>query len=195
MGFFDAKSGAAKTALADKPRKQPKRITPEYLERAALYYLERYSSSEANLRRVLARKVYMSCRHHGDDPAQFAEVIDSVVARKIASGLIDDRRFAENRVASLKRRGTSQRMIGLKLSAKGVDRETIAQTSQAEPDDELAAALITARRKRLGPWRTRGARADWRQKDIAALMRAGFGSGIARVVIDGEARSGEDEGL
>lgn len=194
MGFFDAKPGAAKTALAARPRKQPKRITPEYLERAALYYLERYSSSEANLRRVLARKVHMSCRHHGDDPARFAEVIEAVVARKVASGLIDDRRFAENRIASLKRRGTSQRMIGVKLSAKGVDREMIAQTSRSNPEDELAAALIAARRKRLGPWRTRGSRADWRQKDIAALMRAGFGSSIARAVIDGAAESGEDDG-
>jgi regulatory protein len=189
MGFFGAKGSSARPALAAKPRKQPKRITPEYLERAALYYLERYSSSEANLRRVLMRKVYLSCRHHGDEPGQFTEVIEAVVARKIASGLIDDKRFAENRVASLKRRGTSQRMIGLKLSAKGVDRATIAQTSQNEPEDELAAAMITARRKRLGPWRTRGTRADWLQKDIAALMRAGFNGDVARKTICGE---GED---
>jgi regulatory protein len=184
MGFSGEKDATAKPALAARPRKQPKRITPEYLERAALYYLERYSSSEANLRRVLLRKVYMSCRHHGDDTAQFTAVVEAVVARKIASGLIDDKRFAENRVASLKRRGTSQRMIGLKLGAKGVDRETIALASRSEPEDELAAALITARRKRLGPWRTRGMRADWRQKDVAALMRAGFAGEVARVVID-----------
>lgn len=189
MGFSEDRTVPGKPGAAAKPRKVPRRITADYLERAAMYYLERYSSSEANLRRVLSRKVYLSCRHHGDEPAGFAPMIEAVISRKVASGLIDDRRFAENRVASLKRRGTSGRMIGARLAAKGVAREVIAQTNTADPADELAAAIIAARRKRLGPWRTRGERADFRQKDIAALMRAGFGGAIARAVIDGEEAS------
>ena len=52
-----------------------------------------------------------------------------------------------------------------------------------DPQAELEAARIAARRKRLGPW-SRGDRAAQRQKDIAALARAGFSLAIARAVID-----------
>lgn len=197
-GFGSRRSASAKTPFGSgeapgKPRKAPRRITPEYLERAALYYLERYSSSEANLRRVLLRKVQNACRHHGDDPAGFMLAIDEVVARKVASGLIDDKRYAQNRTASLERRGLSQRMIRLKLRAKGVDRDIVETSTAREPEAELEAARVTARRKRLGPWRTRGDPAEFRQKDIAAMMRAGFNSAIARAVVDGDS-GGIDDG-
>lgn len=185
MGFSDAgRTGAPRRGQAG-PRKVPRRITPDYLERAALHYLERYSSSEANLRRVLMRKVQNSCHHHGDDPASFAAILDAVIAGKVASGLIDDRRFAENRAASLERRGTSRRMIGAKLAAKGIGRAIIDDiTAPRDAQDDLAAARIAARRKAVGPWRKRGSRADFRQKDIATLLRAGFALGIVLAVVD-----------
>lgn len=184
MGFSEESGQKSPSGNSNRIRKAPRRITPEYLERAALYYLERYSSSEANLRRVLQLKVHRSCRHHGDDPLQFATAIDAVVMRKVNSGLIDDRRYAESRAASLKRKGTSQRMIGLKLGAKGISRDLVASLGQDDEEAEMSAARIAARRKKLGPWRTRGARQDYRQKDIAALMRAGFGSAVARAIVD-----------
>jgi hypothetical protein len=53
-------------------RKPPRRITADYLQRAAMHYLERYSAPAAQLRRVLARKVALSCRFHGDDPTGFS---------------------------------------------------------------------------------------------------------------------------
>ena len=76
-----------------------------------MYYLERYSAPAAQLRRVLARKIAVSCRHHGEDPASHAQALDAVVARCVASGLVDDRRFAEARAATLRRKGQSQRAV------------------------------------------------------------------------------------
>ena len=52
----------------DKPTnrtKQQKPVTAQYLENAALYYLQRFASSSANLRRVLMGKVERSARAHG----------------------------------------------------------------------------------------------------------------------------------
>jgi len=170
-------------------RRPPRRITPDYLRRAARHYLERYAAPAAQLRRVLARKVALSCRHHGDEPGSFDAILDEVVSTCVSSGLVDDRRFAEGRAASLRRRGQSARMVAAKLSAKGVGRELAAQASATEPDDEMAAARIAAKRKRLGPW-SRGDRMASRQKDLAALARAGFPMTIARAVIDG---AGEEE--
>ncbi|PVE24989.1 RecX family transcriptional regulator [Microvirga sp. KLBC 81] len=173
-------------------KKPPRKVTPAYLQRAALAYLERYASSAENLRRVLKRKVDKRCRLRGEDPAEFQEMIDEAVAKSLRTGLIDDTRYAEARVATLRRRGGSARAIQAKLSAKGVDRTTIAAALEGgEEDDEEKAAHALARRRKLGPYRP-GERAPYRDKDLAALARAGFRFDVARQVIDGEE---EDSGL
>lgn len=172
----------------------PRRITAPYLRRAALHYLERYSVPAAQLRKVLTRKIATSCRHHDEDPALHAALLDEVVAQCVALQLVDDRRFAEARTASLRRKGLSSRAVAGRLAAKGVDRELIAAVSGTGEDTELAAARIAARRKRLGPWRRQGGPQDdrtSRQKDLAALARLGFSFAVARAVLDEK----EDTGL
>ena len=172
------------TDETEKPlRKPPRQVTPAYLQRAALAYLERYASSAENLRRVLRRKVDKRCRLRGEDPAAFQDMIDEVVARSLRSGLIDDTRYAEARIATLRRRGGSARAIQAKLSAKGVDRGTIAAALEREDGDEEQAARAFARRRKLGPFRL-GERAPYRDKDLAAMARAGFRFDVARDVID-----------
>ncbi|MCG7392971.1 recombination regulator RecX [Microvirga sp. ACRRW] len=175
----------------EKPvKKPPRKVTPAYLQRAALAYLERYASSAENLRRVLKRKVDKRCRLRGEDPAEFSEMIDEVVAKSLRTGLIDDTRYAEARVATLRRRGGSARAIQAKLSAKGVDRTTItAALEGGEEDDEEKAAHALARRRKLGPYRP-GDRTPYRGKDLAALARAGFRFDVARQVVDGEREDG-----
>ncbi len=173
----------------DRTRRPARKVTPAYLQRAALAYLERYASSAENLRRVLRRKVEKRCRLRGEDPSEFREMIDEVVAMSLRAGLLDDTRYAEARVASLRRRGGSARAIQAKLSAKGVDRTIVAAALDAGDADEEAAAHALARRRRIGPFRP-GERAAHRDKDMAVLARAGFGYGIARRVIEGDGPEG-----
>jgi regulatory protein len=174
-------------------RKPPSKVTAAYLQRAAMSYLERYASSAENLRRVLRRKVDKRCRLRGEDPAEFHDMIDEVVAKSLKIGLIDDTRYAEARVATLRRRGGSARAIQAKLSAKGVDRSTIAAALDGEEGDEEQAARAFARRRKLGPFRP-GEREPYRDKDLAAMARAGFRFDIARSIIEGE-RDEEHDGL
>lgn len=176
----EAKDGAPASR-----QRAPRRITPDYLRRAAMHYLERHAAPAEQLRKVLQRKVVRSCRHHGLDPADFAEMVAAAVAACVGSGLVDDRRFAEARAATLRRKGRSARAVFAGLAAKGIARDLVAETVKGTDEDERAAALIAARRKRLGPW-SKGDRAASRQKHIATLARAGFSPGIARAVIDGE---------
>jgi regulatory protein len=183
----DQRGGSARAVRA------PRRISPDYLQRAAMHYLERYSAPAAQLRRVLARKVALSCRHHGEDPAVHRQALDDVVARCVSSGLVDDQRFAEARAATLRRRGRSARAVAATLAAKGVGRELAARASSVGDEEELLAALKAARRKRLGPW-SRGDRAANRQKDLAALARAGFTITVARAVIDGAGDEDTNDG-
>ncbi|MBT5415697.1 MAG: RecX family transcriptional regulator, partial [Rhodospirillaceae bacterium] len=115
---------------------------------------------------------------------------DEIVARFVRAGLVDDRAYAEGKAGSLHRRGASLRRIRAELAAKGVDRDTAEQAieflTEREMDADLIAAARLARRRRLGPFRAGEQRAERRERDLAALARAGFGYDIARRVIDAE---------
>lgn len=175
----------------DRPRPTPP-VTAAYVERAALHYLERYSASAAMLRRTLQRWVTKRALARGEDPAAFAETIEAVVGRAVAGGLVDDARFAAARLATLRRRGTSTRGASAKLAAKGVPREVVEAAMRTESGDgeseaaEVAAARAYARRRRLGPHRPAEARGENRERDLAALARAGFRYDLARRIVEGE---------
>ncbi|NEU14130.1 regulatory protein RecX [Methylobacterium sp. BTF04] len=172
-------------------------VTASYLERAALHYLERYSASVAMLRRTLQRRVEKRCRARGEEPGAFSEMIDATVARAISAGLVDDARFTAGRVAALRRRGTSARALSAKLSAKGVARDLVEAAMGAEQeaagdgiDSENAAARAYAKRRRLGPWRRPDLREAHRDRDLAAMARAGFGYALARSILEAEPEPG-----
>src|SRR5690242_8118662 len=107
-------------------RRLPRQATASHLENAALHYLERFSSSSANLRRVLLRKVERSARAHGTDPAEGAGLVEAIISRYLQSGLLDDAAYAAQQVASLRRRGTSLYGIRGKLALKGIESGLIA---------------------------------------------------------------------
>jgi regulatory protein len=174
-------------------RPGPKPATPERLERVALFHLERFASSAENLRRVLMRRVQKSVQIHGTDPAEGAAAVEALVERFLKAGMLDDRVYAEARVSRLHRRGASARKIAASLAEKGIDRELIGTTLDEDdsetghtvrPGGDLAAAAALARRRRLGPYRLPEQRADFRQKDLGTLARAGFGRTIAEQVLN-----------
>lgn len=162
------------------------------LENAALHYLERHASSVDGLRRVLARRVERAAREERCDREEAAGWVAEIVARFAGSGLVDDRLFAEGKVASRRRRGESASRIRLALRQKGVDAEVI-DGALAEQDGgdragaELEAAWRLARRRRLGPYRPPEDRAAARQRDLASLARSGFDRATATAVVDAEA--------
>lgn len=167
----------------DRNGKIPRAVTPAYLERAALDYLEKYASSSENLRRVLTRKAERRCRLRGEDMEPFLEIVGEVVDKVLRSGLVDDRSYAEARVASLRRRGNSGRLIQAKLAARGVDRDDIDRALKEAESGEDDAARQFVRRRRIGPYRAAG-RQEYRGRDIAALARAGFSFSVAAAAID-----------
>lgn len=171
-------------------KRTPRKVTPRYLENAAVYYLGRFASSSANFRRVMMRRVERSARFHGDDASEGARMVEDLIKRFMENGLLDDDAYAKGLAASLNRRGGSARAVRAKLRHKGLDNETIeaalAALSEEMEQPELAAAVALARRRRLGPFRPKAKRGEMRDKDLAALARAGFGYGMALKVIDAE---------
>jgi regulatory protein len=180
-----------------KPRRKPKPATPERLRKAALSYIDRYATSAANLHEVLMRRVRRSTRLHDTEMEEATRWADDIVADFVARKLVDDRSYAVNRVASLHRSGASRRKIEMSLKIKGVGGADITAAMEAldasNPDAEFTAACRHAQRRRLGPWR-RDDRAERRDRDLAAMARAGFGYRMASRVIDAvDAEALEDE--
>ncbi|NQV83006.1 MAG: regulatory protein RecX [Rhodospirillales bacterium] len=171
-------------------QKIPKKVTAQYLENSALYYLSRFATSSENLRRVMMRKVVKSARHHDADPDEGKVLVDAMIERFLRSGLLDDGGYARARAASLHQRGNSTRIIRGKLKQKGLDTEAIEFALAALRDDdenpERTAAIRFARRRRLGPFATRKPEDGQREKHLAAMARAGFSYDLARRIIDTE---------
>ncbi len=178
------------------------------MKQAALRHLDRYAASEADLRRVLRRRVERMIRRVGpDDPdAAAAEraaglaFAEEAVAVCLRLGLLDDRRYAEIKVVSGRRRGWSRRRIAASLGVHGVDEEVArAALEEADPgagengaeegDPDLAAARRTVRRRRLGA----GDDPDDCRRALQRLVRAGFSLKVARAALAEEAKAEEDE--
>ncbi len=169
-------------------RRQPAKVTPALLEKAAFSYLARYAAPAAHLARLLRARVERSARVHGTDPQAGRQAVEALIRRLVERGLLDDASYARARVASLFRRGESLLAIRRRLAAKGVGRDDIAPALAALSDEvaepDLAAALTLARRRRLGPFRPAAERAERRERDLAALSRRGFDFETARRVVD-----------
>ncbi len=173
-------------------RKPVRPITARYLQNAAAFYLERYPTTAEGLRRVLQRRVRRAERLEAPIVVEVQQVIDAIVARFVDAGMIDDRAFAQTKARALHRRGTSAKLTRQRLKLAGVDSDTLDQ-AMAGLDEELAldprrretrAAVALARRRRLGPFRPAGERKERRDRDLAAMARAGFDYTLARKVID-----------
>lgn len=177
---------ATARGFRDRPApRPPRRPTVERLTRSALAYLERYASSAESLRRVLARRVERYARSPEAEAIDAVALIEEVLRRCAASGLIDDKVYAAHQVARLRRQGRSRAAITARLRSKGVPTDEIAASVAGDKGTDEAAARRAAQRKRLGPWRSRD-RAERRERDIAALCRAGFSVAIAKAAIDEE---------
>ncbi len=179
-------------------RRVPRKATARSLENAALWYLTRFGTSAANLERVLARRVERSARHHGTVREEGLAIIARLIARYRRSGLLDDRAYAIARAGTLNRRGKPVRAIAFALRAKGVASEDIDDALLAlkdhSADPDMGAAARYARRRRLGPFRAALEREEHRERDLAALARAGFGYGVARRIIEALSPGDFDEG-
>lgn len=179
-------------------QKIPKPITQANLRAAALRYLDRFSASKAHLQTVLWRRVDKAAYHHETDREEVTRWMMKLIESLEDAGFLNDARYAEARALALHRRGSSKRVIEQKLMQKGIsDRDIraalahIAEELEGENTEWIAACAL-AKRRRLGPWRDADKRQERRDKDLAALARAGFSFDIATAVIDADLEAVQD---
>lgn len=174
--------------------KPPKKITEKYLYNAGLAYLQRFPASSAHFKTVMMRKVDRSCRHHQEqDRNQCEEWLDNLVVKFKDLALLDDTLYLKGMVTSYRRRGLAARQIEAKLYQKGLakdditkaiteyDRDEIDDKIDGEQNGDFHAALIYARKKRLGAYDVMERHTP--EKSLATLARAGYSYDIAQKVL------------
>jgi regulatory protein len=168
--------------------------TEASLREAALHHLGRYEATRAGLIRVLDRRIARWAMR-SEDPERAADAVAPMreAARRVADGLVaigalDDSRFAERRAALHARTGRSARSSRAMLGVLGVPPALADEASARDADLELEAAVLHARKRRLGPFaRPLAEDADPRRAQARAfgsLARAGFSAATARAALD-----------
>lgn len=172
-------------------------MTEKRLWNMLQYYLERYDQPAAHVRRHFVRKITRSTREHATDAAVLTEALDEMLTRLVSGGTINDTRVAENLIRSGRSRGWAERRIKLASASKGIGRALIDDLMRTSEDagTDRAAAMLLARRRRLGPWRTADDSPELRRKELAILARAGFGYAIAREVVGAALDDLDDDDL
>jgi len=180
-------------------RRRPREPTCESLLRRALHHLQRYATPRAHLERLLLRRALEEARALGLDPGEVRGRVAAVMADLDRMGLFDDRAFAEVKARRWLARGVPPARIALRLRERGVDPAVVevvaAELASGEGGDgrewaEIEAARAYVARRRLGPFRPPEQRARMREKDLAALARAGFSYAAACAALEPEAGGG-----
>ena len=167
-----------------KPKKLRK-ITKQRLQNIALYYLQRFETSVENLRTVLWRRVKDYAFYVPEFNVAEAEMwIEEIIADFQNRHYVDDKRFAELKIRDYLALGKSENYIRLKMAQKGVADELVNQILSEQEFDPFQNALKLAKKKRIGPFRPVEERADFWQKDVAVLARAGFDYDVAKKVME-----------
>jgi regulatory protein len=154
----------------------------------ALAYVARFSTTAVKLERYLQRKI-RERGWAGEGAPELALV--PLIERCVASGYVDDEGFARAKAAGLLRRGFGARRVREALSEAGV-ADDVRQVVRPTETAARRAALTLARKRRFGPFGSAPLDKPLREKQIAAMLRAGHSVDSARRVVD-EASAAEAE--
>lgn len=143
------------------------------LERLALRYVERYATTRGRLIAYLRRKI----RERGWEGE--AADPEGLAAKMADLRYIDDRAFAEAKAGAMGRRGLGARRIGEALRHDGIEADDAEAVAPVIEADVRSSALAFARRKRIGPWARELPDPKGREKQVAAMVRAGHAPSLA----------------
>lgn len=185
-----------KTRREPRERRVPVPLDAAKLQELALAYVARFATSAAKCDDYLRRKL-RERGWAGETPPDTR----AVAARLVEAGYIDDEAYARAKSGSLLRRGYGEARVGQALGAAGIAAETRAAV-RAKPPVTRAAALHMAQKRKIGPFGAALPDRALRQKQIAALLRAGHPLDSARELVnsptiaaaeDWAAAAGDDE--
>lgn len=158
--------------------RKPSPLSDTKLEELALAYVARFATTRAKLEAYLVRKL----RERGWDGEQMPD--PGALSRRFAeAGYVDDAVYARMKADSLLRRGYGGRRVGEALRAAGVEEGLREDVAPARVE-ALRAAVALARRRRFGPWHDPLPDRLLRDKQVAAMLRAGHTLDNARQIVE-----------
>lgn len=159
-------------------RRPPRPLKPARLNELALAYVARFATSAGKLATYLNRKL----RERGWEGDTGPDVA-GIIARFVEAGYIDDTAYARAKSGGLLRRGYGGRRIDQALGAAGIAAE-VREEVRAPLAEQRAAALALARKRRFGPFGAPLADRAAREKQLAAMLRAGHPLDSARFLVN-----------
>ena len=160
------------------PPRQPRPLDAPRLDELALTYVARFATSAAKLERYLRRKL----RERGWDGEREPDLA-ALGGRYVELGYVDDAAFARAKSGGLLRRGYGARRVREALREAGIE-EAIREEVRAGEGTQRRAALAMARKRGLGPFGRESLDRERRQKQVAAMLRAGHPLDSAREMVD-----------
>jgi regulatory protein len=157
------------------------------LDELALAYVGRFATTKAKLGTYLKRKI-AERGWSGERPPD----IDAIVFRLSELGYVDDGAFAMAKARSLGARGYGERRVRESLRSAGVGEEEGREARELAQAEAVESAIRFARRRRIGPFAASDADRAQREKELAAMVRAGHGFGLARAIVELEPGSEVD---
>ena len=181
----------SKRAYKKREKRPPKPLDEARLRDLALSYVARFATSAGKLEQYLKRKL----RERGWE-GEGEPDLEALVIRYAELGYVDDAAYARAKSGDLLRRGYGPRRISQALGQAGI-KQDLREELQASEYEKRDAALHLARKRRFGPFMVNsgGGRADRavREKQLAAMVRAGHGFDTARAVLDAASEEEAEE--
>ena len=161
------------------------------LKKSAMSYLARYEVSIHQFENVMKRKL-SNLKANSNDIDKI-KIIKDLKNEMILAKFIDDKRFAETKIRSIRRQGGSERFIYAKLNEKGVSNEIIKNAintvDQGNENAEMVAALNFIKKRNIGIYYKKNLKNkidefELKNKWYGALSRRGFSLSIVKKVFE-----------
>ena len=159
-------------------KKVPRPLDAAKLEELALAYVARFATSAMKVERYLQRKVRERGWAGDEEPE-----IRALVRRFVERGYIDDAAYARAKSSDLLRRGYGARRVNQALGQAGIG-ESVRSDVAPEEAAKRRAAIHMARKRGFGPFAPAPVDRDKREKQIAAMLRAGHTFDHVRFILD-----------
>jgi regulatory protein len=171
----------------ERRKRAPKPLDSARLEEIALAYVARFSTTAVKLERYLRRKLRERGWEGEGEPR-----VEAMAERFVELGYIDDEAYARAKSGSLLRRGYGDRRVRQALGHAGIG-EALRDEVRASEGEARQAALALARRRRFGPFGSEKPDKPLREKQIAAMLRAGHPLDNARQIVDAASAAEAEE--
>jgi len=162
------------------------------LRNSAMSYLARYEVSEFQFKNTMKRK--LSYFENNLNELEKDKLINQVKLEMVSSCFIDDNRYAETKIRSIRRQGGSQKLIFAKLNEKGISKDVIQSAlnivDEGYENPEIIAAVNFIKKKKIGVFYKNKKTNDeidnhtLKDKWYGALARRGFSLEIVKKVLD-----------